>query len=142
MQLLRTNSQVENGCYCNEDPTKPISIDYQDWHDHHANMRLDAIKATAKYTTYNTSHIKSSSSKLQEERRQKKPQRNGLDLVMLGDSIIERWNGTRNLGNVKEPAMREVYEKMFTKEGGGQIEALPLGIDGEEVRGDATNCMF
>ena len=57
-----------------------------------------------------------------------------LDLVLYGDSIIERMNG-RVFGKPLDTIQDQlaVTKEMFTKEGGGEIEALPLGIAGEEV---------
>jgi len=58
----------------------------------------------------------------------------GLDLVLYGDSIIERMNGRvsgKPLEELKDSLA--VTKELFTKEGGGQIEALPLGIAGEEI---------
>ena len=54
-----------------------------------------------------------------------------VDLVILGDSITERLNGTRHLGTVQLPDNREVFLSTFTKSGGGNIEALALGSSGD-----------
>ena len=40
---------------------------------------------------------------------------NPIDLVLIGDSITERWNGTASLGRFSEPANRAVFEKYFGK---------------------------
>jgi hypothetical protein len=56
-----------------------------------------------------------------------------LDLVMLGDSITERWNGTSNNGVSRIEHGRRPFEKMFTKEHGGTLEALSLGSAGDTV---------
>jgi hypothetical protein len=58
-----------------------------------------------------------------------------LDLVLYGDSIIERMNG-RVFGEPIEDLQDQlaITRQFFTKEGGGKINALPLGIAGEEVR--------
>lgn len=57
-----------------------------------------------------------------------------LDLVLYGDSIIERMNG-RVFGKPLEELQDQLAttKQFFTKEGGGKINALPLGIAGEEV---------
>lgn len=59
---------------------------------------------------------------------------NPLDLVLYGDSIIERMNG-RVFGKELDDGQEQfaISKEYFTKEGGGEIEALPLGIAGEEV---------
>ena len=57
-----------------------------------------------------------------------------LDIVMLGDSIIERWNGTKNMGNEVIPNMRNPFEHRFTRAGGGDWEGLALGCGGDTVR--------
>lgn len=56
------------------------------------------------------------------------------DLVLYGDSIIERMEG-RIFGKV-DPHLHdqsEITKSLLTKAGGGQINALPLGVAGDEV---------
>ena len=56
------------------------------------------------------------------------------DLILYGDSIIERMNGMvfgRPKSNLKEQL--DVTKEVLTKEGGGRINAFPLGIAGDEV---------
>jgi hypothetical protein len=58
-----------------------------------------------------------------------------LDLVLYGDSIIERMNGRvfgKPIAELEDSLATTT--QLFTKEGGGKINALPLGIAGEEVR--------
>ena len=57
-----------------------------------------------------------------------------LDLVMLGDSIMERWNGTRGLGTETVPGAKEMFFKYFTRAHGGHLEGLALGSSGDTVR--------
>ena len=54
-----------------------------------------------------------------------------FDLVIIGDSITQRLNGTRNQGNVMLPENRAVFESTFTKSGGGSIDTLALGSSGD-----------
>jgi lysophospholipase L1-like esterase len=56
-----------------------------------------------------------------------------LDIVFLGDSMIERWNGTRNMGQQSIPGMRKVFAERFTIKGGGTFEGLALGSSGDTV---------
>ena len=56
------------------------------------------------------------------------------DLVLYGDSIVERMTG--KVFGQESPEMQEqaeVTHELFTKGGGGQINACPLGIAGDEV---------
>ena len=57
-----------------------------------------------------------------------------LDLVLYGDSIVERMNG-REFGKPLDDLQDQlaITKQLFTHEGGGKINALPLGIAGEEV---------
>lgn len=56
------------------------------------------------------------------------PKKTPLDLVFLGDSIIERWNGTTAMGTERLPGdIRSAFESHFTKAGGGFFEGLALG---------------
>ena len=86
-----------NDCYCAEDPNRPTDKKDKLWVHHHKDMVQHAIQA-----------------------------KHDLDLVMIGDSIIERWNGTRHLGSIQEPGMRHV-----TKKTGGSLEAIALGSAGD-----------
>jgi len=58
-----------------------------------------------------------------------------LDVVFLGDSITENWRGTSygEVNDKKVPNIK-VYNKLFTKEGGGEFDGLTLGISGDKVR--------
>lgn len=55
-----------------------------------------------------------------------------LDVVILGDSITEHLAGTE-LGQVEETWERHsaVFNRLFTKNGGGDVEGLALGIGGD-----------
>lgn len=57
-----------------------------------------------------------------------------LDIVFVGDAVIERWNGTKNLGTEVIPKMREPFQQRFTKSGGGHLEGLALGSSSDTVR--------
>jgi len=60
----------------------------------------------------------------------------GLDIVFLGDSIMERWNGTMNMGTqtLKDSFQyKRAFEKRFTKRGGGQLDGLVFGTEGDTV---------
>jgi lysophospholipase L1-like esterase len=61
-----------------------------------------------------------------------------FQFVMLGDSITERWNGTRHLGTVVLPENRQVFNSFFTKSGGGSVDGLALGTSGDT----STNLLF
>ncbi|GKY93333.1 hypothetical protein MPSEU_000300900 [Mayamaea pseudoterrestris] len=54
-----------------------------------------------------------------------------LDLVMIGDSIIERWNGTRSMGQQLAADFVPVFDQYFTKHGGGSLDAIALGSSGD-----------
>ena len=50
-----------------------------------------------------------------------------LDVLFLGDSIIERWNGTRYLGRRSIPENREAFGRKFSKARGSKLEGLAFG---------------
>jgi lysophospholipase L1-like esterase len=55
-----------------------------------------------------------------------------LDVVLLGDSLMEHWHGT-GFGQ-PEPAFADnvgVYEQLFDREKGAEISGLALGITGD-----------
>lgn len=61
-----------------------------------------------------------------------------LDLVLYGDSIVERLNG-RVFGDYKETlnGQAKITNEIFTKGGGrGTVDGLALGIAGDEVSND------
>ena len=53
------------------------------------------------------------------------------DVVLLGDSITEHWQGT-STGKPKHEEIKDVYEELFRSPGG--IKGLALGISGDRVR--------
>jgi len=58
-----------------------------------------------------------------------------LDVVLLGDSITEDWNG-RRLGkpNSFSLPIETVFKSLFRKESGGRVNGIALGISGDRVR--------
>mmetsp|Transcript_1358 Transcript_1358/g.2176 ORF Transcript_1358/g.2176 Transcript_1358/m.2176 type:complete len:319 (-) Transcript_1358:378-1334(-) len=60
--------------------------------------------------------------------------RNDVDVVFLGDSITEEWNGWSmggQRGGRQFDDIAHVFETMFQKGKGGEVEALALGISGD-----------
>mmetsp|Transcript_25031 Transcript_25031/g.35285 ORF Transcript_25031/g.35285 Transcript_25031/m.35285 type:complete len:396 (-) Transcript_25031:477-1664(-) len=65
-------------------------------------------------------------------KEQAKGKGDSVDVLFLGDSIMEGWNG-KSYGH-SSPRSRDVpaiFKKLFTKDGGGQFEGLALGISGD-----------
>lgn len=92
-------------CSC-PDPSIPLLNPDPEWKKHHARLVEDAKRAPK-----------------------------NLDIVFLGDEIIEQWNGTAELGTkVLKGDMREPFQKRFTTEGGGTLEGLALGSSIDTVR--------
>ena len=93
-------------CTC-PDPALPLANPDKEWKKHHARLVEDAKKAP----------------KI-------------LDIVFLGDEVVEQWNGTKNMGTEIVPGMREPFEKRFTKAGGGDsaLAGLALGSSIDTVR--------
>jgi len=58
--------------------------------------------------------------------------RGELDVVLVGDSIVEHWEG-KDMG-ISEVSLRrdhEVFEELFTRHGGGKIDGMAHGIGGD-----------
>ena len=55
-----------------------------------------------------------------------------LDVVFLGDSITEHWNGRDN-GKMDEHNVSVVFQELFQKDNGGTMEGLALGVAGDRV---------
>jgi hypothetical protein len=91
-------------CTC-PDPALPLLNPDKEWKKHHAQLVDDAKKAPK-----------------------------NLDVVFLGDAVIELWNGTKDLGKVIQ-GMREPFEERFTKVGGDTaLAGLALGSSVDTVR--------
>lgn len=58
---------------------------------------------------------------------------NDLDIVFVGDSITERWNGTAALGTKVIDSTKRAFRKRFTKKYGGKLEGIALGSAGDTV---------
>jgi lysophospholipase L1-like esterase len=58
-----------------------------------------------------------------------------IDVALLGDSITEHWLGT-DLGgpSPKFENVSSVFSELFTKQGGGKVEGIVLGISAEQCR--------
>jgi hypothetical protein len=61
-----------------------------------------------------------------------------LDVVFFGDGAIEQLGGTRKLGELSAEGMEEYFEKHFTKRGGGSLNAIALGSEGDTVSYNST----
>lgn len=58
----------------------------------------------------------------------------GLDVVFLGDSITEQRQGTSmNKPEISYTGIKEVFDKTFTKEKGGDFNGIAMGISGDTV---------
>eukprot|EP00545_Synedropsis_sp_CCMP1620_P007328 CAMPEP_0119003062 /NCGR_PEP_ID=MMETSP1176-20130426/331_1 /TAXON_ID=265551 /ORGANISM="Synedropsis recta cf, Strain CCMP1620" /LENGTH=418 /DNA_ID=CAMNT_0006954621 /DNA_START=28 /DNA_END=1284 /DNA_ORIENTATION=- len=58
----------------------------------------------------------------------------GVDVVMLGDQVTEEWNG-RLFGSLADDykGVNHFFKKTFTKSGGGNLDAVALGIAGDSI---------
>lgn len=57
-----------------------------------------------------------------------------LDVVFLGDSITEAWNGTKWMGTIElEAGFKQVWDQYFNLEAGGKLEGLALGASGDQA---------
>jgi lysophospholipase L1-like esterase len=55
----------------------------------------------------------------------------GLDVLLLGDSITERWMGSKALGKNSLPRYHKVFRKYFDKSKGASLEGVPFGAGGD-----------
>lgn len=56
----------------------------------------------------------------------------GLDVVFIGDSITEQRQGTSHGEHVEDyVSIKEVFDKTFTKEKGGDFDGIAMGIAGD-----------
>lgn len=54
-----------------------------------------------------------------------------LDVLMLGDALVERRMGTKNLAKAAVPEFKEVHDKYFDKLAGAPLHGIPLGAGGD-----------
>jgi lysophospholipase L1-like esterase len=94
---------------------------------------LASVKAPCRCTNplVPTARLKANWDKHHQELVNAAKKHSNVDLVMIGDSIIERWNGTRQLGQMLAQEYLPVFDEFFTKEGGGDIDAVALGSSGD-----------
>mmetsp|Transcript_62961 Transcript_62961/g.181111 ORF Transcript_62961/g.181111 Transcript_62961/m.181111 type:complete len:409 (-) Transcript_62961:1197-2423(-) len=109
--LLEPDTKIEQRCF-NErrhgenerctcpDPTQALANTESEWWEKHHNHLVSVANRAKK----------------------------DLDIVFFGDEIVERLDGTSNLGSrTLGGGMREPFEQLFTKAGGGDLEGLALG---------------
>jgi lysophospholipase L1-like esterase len=58
-----------------------------------------------------------------------------LDVLFLGDSIIEQWNGTKYRGRGLRIENRQAFERTFSRAHGGNLEGLAFGSGGDLTQG-------
>lgn len=54
-----------------------------------------------------------------------------LDVLFVGDSIVEKWNGTKYLGRGLNTENREAFQRKFSKTHGAQLQGLALGASSD-----------
>jgi lysophospholipase L1-like esterase len=94
-------------CLCTDPLAATPRNDLPVWQQHHKELADAATEAT------------------------RDSQRHKLDLIMIGDSIIERWNGTRSMGQRLADEFLPIFDQLFTRHGGGRIDAIALGSSGD-----------
>lgn len=103
---------IKKDCQC-PDPLRPSKrMDSPQWSDHHNVMVDDANYAAVSELVHG----------------------HELDVVLLGDSITERWNGTRGMGQDQYPEYRAVFESFFdktNKSSTAPLQGLALGTGGD-----------
>lgn len=57
-----------------------------------------------------------------------------LDVLFLGDSITEKWNGTKYLGKGLHLERRAAFQEQFSKAQGSQFQGLALGASGDRAQ--------
>jgi lysophospholipase L1-like esterase len=64
--------------------------------------------------------------------RRRKLESSGLDVVFIGDSITEQRQGTEHGEEVPGfVSIKEVFDKTFTKDKGGEFDGIAMGIAGD-----------
>ena len=56
-----------------------------------------------------------------------------LDIVFLGDSIIERFSGTAGMGAQGVTGHKAAFDKHFSKNAGGRMEGKAFGTEQDDV---------
>jgi hypothetical protein len=60
-----------------------------------------------------------------------------LDVVFLGDDLVEMWTGLGLNVPLADPngqEIQKIFNRTFTKAGGGALDGLAMGIRGDSVR--------
>ena len=115
MVLLRVISQSDRRhgqnerCTC-PDPSAPLAGTSSVWKTYHNQLVLTANQYGASSST------------------------NRLDIVFLGDAIVERWQGTSDLGlTILAKDMKEPFQSRFVKKNGADLEGVALGASSDTV---------
>lgn len=110
MQLVgAVAAEDSRKCEC-PDPLVPAPRDDTHWFEHHEIM--------SKEIEQQSSHSSSSS----------------LDVLLIGDSITERWRGTRMFGQYilpEETNALETFQSFFNQTAGGKINGCAVGASGD-----------
>lgn len=95
----------DSSCSC-DDPLTPRSGIGKEWHEAHQ-LNIENINGFVSDTSTN-------------------------DIVFLGDDITEEWSG-KSMGVSQENLGKtlHVFQRLFTRDGGGPIDGLALGIAGD-----------
>lgn len=101
----------DDGCTC-QDPTDPVPNG-----------------AMPKWLNFHETNVKKAESAPE-----------NLDVVFLGDEFVQAWTGSLPRGTIEHHQQIEAtFRKTFTRDGGGDIEGIALGIGGEFYRESASS---
>mmetsp|Transcript_13882 Transcript_13882/g.27984 ORF Transcript_13882/g.27984 Transcript_13882/m.27984 type:complete len:369 (+) Transcript_13882:60-1166(+) len=112
---------------CRDEDDPPEWFDYYDKHDHPCLCTDPTVpreregSTNKRWKDWHNAMVK----------RAEKVQKEGLDFVLLGDSITEHWRGTKALGKVDLPKERQVFENYFRKSNGGTLDGEAFGTGGD-----------
>lgn len=98
----------DRGCHC-LNPVVPVQPDYLEKWTKAFNLNIDLVNKAIERPSQ-------------------------LDVVFLGDSITEHWNG-RDMGELrdKDHNVSVVFDELFNKDNGASLEGLALGVAGDRV---------
>jgi hypothetical protein len=106
-------------CACHN-PTDPIPMNQRSWNSKFEESKQRATNASRQFPAPHDNDNDDDDGEQQQM----------LDVVLIGDSIMEHWN---DIGRSKLKENAQVFQELFTTKGGGKINGVSLGVGGERV---------
>lgn len=132
--LLASLAQQDQKCLDSDDPLEwRTEFAISEHACHCTNPTVPVERGTTRWTDFHQSLVTKSAALVLNNDVDDKTTMSTLDVLLVGDSLTERWMGTKFLAKVQAPEFRHVFEQYFdkSKSSTATLQGAPFGGSGD-----------